>query len=109
LEPLVNLDFALEPLDVSNLDAGVVGFNLPLAFRDAIKFEDNPRGFGHRTEYAPLGPAGKPCGEPWARFISPRESSPAGRIDGCGIQFPCPDARKFGENRSVFPPVATLL
>jgi hypothetical protein len=53
LEPLVNLGFGLEPLDVTNFGSGIVGFDLPIALRNALKFEDNPRGFAHEAEYAP--------------------------------------------------------
>jgi len=55
LKPLVNLGFGLEPLDVTNFGSGIVGLDLPIALRNALKFEDNPRGFAHEAEYGPFG------------------------------------------------------
>ena len=49
VEPIVGLGFALEALDVANLGAGIMGLDLPVAFRNAAQFECNSRGFGHES------------------------------------------------------------
>ncbi len=38
-EPLVGLDFAFEALDVANLGAGIVGFELPIILGDPLNLE----------------------------------------------------------------------
>ena len=49
VEPLVGLGFALEALDVANLDPGTMSLKLPIAFGDALDLEGNAnlRSFSH--------------------------------------------------------------
>jgi hypothetical protein len=53
-KPLVNFRLALKAPDVPDFSSGIVGFDLPLALGDTVKFEGNPR-FAHGPHYADLG------------------------------------------------------
>jgi hypothetical protein len=50
--PAVRL--ALKAPDVPDFSSGIVGFDLPLALGDTVKFEGNPK-FAHGPHYADLG------------------------------------------------------
>jgi len=41
-EPFAGLDFAFEALDVANLGAGIVGFELPIILGDPLNLESYP-------------------------------------------------------------------
>jgi hypothetical protein len=47
LQPLINFNFALKPLNVPNFGSGVVSLDLPVALGKALVFEDDPRRFAH--------------------------------------------------------------
>jgi hypothetical protein len=59
LQPLVNLGFALEPLDVSRFGSRIFGEDLPIILGDPLHFEGDS-GFGHVIDYAPSGLGRKP-------------------------------------------------
>jgi hypothetical protein len=50
-EPLINLSFAFEAANVLNFCSRTVSLDLPVAVRDALVFEDNPRRFAHILFY----------------------------------------------------------
>src|SRR6266849_6418791 len=52
LQPLINFNFALKPLNVPNFGSGVVSLDLPVALCNALVFEDDPRRFAHGHQYA---------------------------------------------------------
>jgi hypothetical protein len=60
LHPFVDFGLAGQALDVTNFDAGTVGLDLPVAFRDAFRLEDDSdsRSFGHGAKYVPSGRSG---------------------------------------------------
>src|ERR1700722_6087755 len=47
VEPLIDLGFGLEAVDVSDLDAGAVRLDLPVALGDPLQLEDDSRRFSH--------------------------------------------------------------
>jgi hypothetical protein len=57
LHPVVKVGFAGQPFDVADLSAGNVGLNLPLAFRDALRLENDFHfwSFAHEAEYDGFG------------------------------------------------------
>jgi hypothetical protein len=59
-QPLIDLSFALEPLDVPNIGARAVSLDLPVALFDALHLEDDPRRFGfrHIRNMSRIGPNG---------------------------------------------------
>jgi hypothetical protein len=47
-EPLVDLGFGFEAVDVFGFDAGALGLDLPIALRNSLRFEGDPRRFCHQ-------------------------------------------------------------
>jgi hypothetical protein len=59
VQPLIDLGFALESLDVSSLGAGIVSEDLPVVLGNPLHFKRDS-GFAHANEYGSFGPDGKP-------------------------------------------------
>jgi hypothetical protein len=57
LHPVIKVGLARQTLDVSDFGTGTVGFDLPIALRNAFRLEDHAdsRGFAHTAEYGPFG------------------------------------------------------
>ena len=57
LHPVIKVGLARQTLDVPDFGTGTVGLDLPVAFRNAFRFEDDAdsRGFAHTPEYDPFG------------------------------------------------------
>jgi hypothetical protein len=57
LHPVIKVGLARQTLDVPDFGAGTVGLDLPVAFRNAFRFEHDAdsRGFAHTPEYDPFG------------------------------------------------------
>jgi hypothetical protein len=62
LHPFIDVGFALQPLDVPNFRSGTVCINLPIAFGNSLRLENDSDtwGFAHEAEYDPPSLGRKP-------------------------------------------------